>query len=108
MPAGETPVIILADGTVWSVTTGETSYDGITAQMLIVSDVTELYRRTTELRKQQKTLEKLNERLVKFAVKTFLSSVQNAVKKFLLSLTIALPAIFLCKNCGDIITISII
>ena len=64
--SGENPVILLPDDTVWSVSVRDIPYHQGTARMLMISNTTELYHRTQELREQQKKLEELNDRLLRY------------------------------------------
>ena len=63
---GETPVITLPDGSAWSVTEREASYETGVLHMLLAADVTEIYHKTQELRGMQEKLAKLNARLTEY------------------------------------------
>ncbi len=64
--AGETPVIILPEGTVWALAEHTAPYRGDTVRRLLASEITEAYQKTLSLRQMQKTLSALNERLTAY------------------------------------------
>ncbi len=63
VPAGDTPVIVLPDGTAWSVSLRENPYGDTVVSLLMANDITEIYGKTAELRAKQEELSGLNERL---------------------------------------------
>ena len=63
VPAGDTPVIVLPDGSARAVSLREDPYDDTTVYLLTADDITEIYRKTTELRKKQREISVLNDRL---------------------------------------------
>ena len=60
--AGDMPVILLADGTVWSVSVSDESFRSTPVRRLLVSEITETYRKTQSLQEMQQSLAALNER----------------------------------------------
>ncbi len=64
--AGSTPVILLPDGRAWSLSETEAPYGHLVIRRLLVSDVTENYRKTLELRKMHEKLTELNNRLTDY------------------------------------------
>lgn len=58
-------VIRVSDGTVWTVTEDIIPYEGISIQAVMVSDITDAYRKTQELRRVQEKVLALNAKLVK-------------------------------------------
>lgn len=58
-------VLQLAGGTVWTVTEETIPYENTGVEAIMVSDISEEYRKTMELRKIQKEVSALNARLVK-------------------------------------------
>ena len=64
--AGDMPVILLADGTVWSVSVSDESFRSTPVRRLLVSEITETYRKTQSLQEMQQSLAALNERLTAY------------------------------------------
>ena len=63
--APETLVIRLSDDTVWTVTEEVIPYEGVRIQAIMVSDITDDYQKTLELRRIQEKVLTLNAKLVK-------------------------------------------
>ena len=59
-------LIVLKDGSAWTVQEKELPYAGFSARRLLVSEVTEAYRKTLSLQKMQSELKALNERLTDY------------------------------------------
>ena len=64
--AGEGPVIELPDGTAWSFTRRQVQDQKRTADMLVASEVTELYEKTRALHEAREKVTRLNRRLTEF------------------------------------------
>ena len=64
--AGDTPVIILPERTVWALAEHTAPYQNGTVRRLLASDVTEAYQKTLSLRQMQSALAALNERLTAY------------------------------------------
>lgn len=62
---GDALVVLLANGTAWSLAEEVIPYEKIGVQTLIVSDITDTYRKTFELRRMQEKVSDLNIRLAK-------------------------------------------
>lgn len=59
-------LIVLEDGSAWAAQEKEVPYAGFSAHRLLVSEVTETYRKTLSLQKMQSELKALNERLTDY------------------------------------------
>lgn len=62
---GDAQVVLLANGTAWSLAEEVIPYEKIGVQALIVSDITDTYRKTLELRRMKEKVSDLNIRLAK-------------------------------------------
>lgn len=62
---GDARVVLLADGTAWSLAEEVVPYEKINVKALIVSEITDTYRKTMELRRMQEKVSDLNTRLAK-------------------------------------------
>lgn len=63
---GPAPLLFQPDGTVWSFSESEERYQNAPICLLMVFDVTELYRKTQSLRRMREELEALNRRLTDY------------------------------------------
>lgn len=63
--AGGEPLIVLPDQTAWKISERNVPYEKHTVRMVLVSEITEVYRKTLELQKMQQRVEKLGQRLQK-------------------------------------------
>ncbi len=63
--AEEALVIRISDDTVWTITEEIVPYEGIEIQAIMVSDITDAYRKTLELRRVQEQVLTLNAKLIK-------------------------------------------
>ena len=64
--AGEEPVIVLPDGAAWSFSRKQVKDQKFTSEMLVASDVTELYEKTRALNEAREKVTALNRRLTEF------------------------------------------
>lgn len=62
---GDGSVFCLADGSVWKLSEGEVLYEGHTVQVAFLSEITEVYRKTEELKELEHKVEKLGSELQK-------------------------------------------
>lgn len=63
--AEKEPLFILPDGRAWKLSEGEIPYGNSRVQMLLASEITEIYQKTLELKEMQKRVEALGRQLQK-------------------------------------------
>ena len=63
---GDSPLIVLPDGSAWSLQRQEAPFEGAAVRVLYAYDITETYRKTASLQRMQEEVTALNERLAAY------------------------------------------